>query len=88
MNHQRQVELLAALLGQGQADQAATVACHKVDIIGGDFFRRHQQVALVLAVLVVHNDDHLALTDIFDNFFGSIQFHKFFRSLLWPVFQQ
>jgi hypothetical protein len=30
----------------------------------------HQQVALVLAVLVIHDDDHASLTDNFDYLFG------------------
>ena len=41
-----------------QADQAAPVAGHEVDRLGRDGGGRHRQVAFVLAVLVVDDDDH------------------------------
>ena len=64
--HQLQVELVAALGGQRQADPAAGLAGHEVDRI-----RRHElggdhQITLVLAVLVVDDDDHLAGGDVLD----------------------
>ena len=63
-HHQRQVELVAALLGQRQADQAAAVAGHEVDRLGGHLLGRDRQVALVLAVLVVDHDHHPALAEL------------------------
>src|SRR5206468_3083851 len=56
----------AALLGQAQADQTARVGGHEVDRLGGGELRRDREVALVLAVGRVDDDDELALADILD----------------------
>ncbi|MCY1409998.1 hypothetical protein D9M71_253600 [compost metagenome] len=74
-HHLLQAEALAVLVGQGQADQAARLAGHEVDRRRRAFFRGQQQVALVLAVLVVHQQDHLALAIVFDDFFDAIERH-------------
>ena len=66
--HQRQRQLVAALFGQRQADQAAAVLGHEVDGFGRDFFRRHGEVAFVLAVFVVDQHDLPALADFFEGF--------------------
>src|SRR6266478_3794262 len=66
--HEREVELIAALLGEGEADEAAAVLSHKVDGVRGDFFGGHGEVAFVFAVLVVNEDDHAALANFFDSF--------------------
>ena len=71
-HHQRQAQLLAALLRQRQANQPAPVARHEIDVFRLDRFGRHQQVAFVFAIFIVHDDDHLAGLDVFDNFFGRI----------------
>ena len=57
LDHRRQLELVAALLGQREADQAAALARHEVDRLGRDLLGREDEVALVLPVLVVHDDD-------------------------------
>src|SRR5215210_7867142 len=64
--HQVEAELVAALRGQGQADQPAAVLGHEVDRLGRDELGRHREVALVLAVLVVADDDHAAGPDLLD----------------------
>ena len=46
-----------------QADQAAPVLRHEVDRLRRHLRRRHRQVALVLAILVVDDDDHAAGAD-------------------------
>ena len=73
--HQRQLKQLAALTGHGHADQAASEAGHEVDVLGGDAFRGDDDVAFVLTILVIHQDDHLAGADVFDQFCCSIQGH-------------
>ena len=60
-------ELLDALAGQRQADQAAAVARHEVDRLRRRHLRRDDQVALVLAILVVDQDDHAAVADVLDD---------------------
>src|SRR5439155_9418576 len=66
--HQVEAELVAALGGQGEADQAAPLLGHEVDRVGGRELRGERQVALVLAVLGVADDDHLAVADVLDRF--------------------
>ena len=61
-----QVQLLAALRGQRQADQAPPVPGHEVDDLGRDLLRRHGEVPFVFAVLVVHHYQHAAGADLFD----------------------
>jgi hypothetical protein len=65
-HHERDAQLVQPLPGHGQADEAAAVAGHEVDDFGGDLLRGDGEVALVLAVLVVHDHDHPALPDVFD----------------------
>ena len=67
--HEREMEFIAALLGEGEADQAAAKLGHEIDGFGGDFFGGHGEVAFVFAVFVVDQDDHAALADFFDGFF-------------------
>ena len=64
--HQVEAELLAALVGQREADQAAAVLRHEVDGLGRRELRRHRQVALVLPVLVVADDHHPPAADVLD----------------------
>ena len=80
--HERQVELVAAVFGERQADQAAGVLGHEVDGFGGDFFGGHGEVALVFAVFVVDEDDHAALANFFDGFFNGGEFGLSFQSWL------
>jgi hypothetical protein len=60
LDHRRQFEGVAALLGQREADETAALARHEVDRLRGDLLRGQDEVALVLAVLVVDDDDEPA----------------------------
>ncbi len=62
-DHQRQPQLLAARARQRQADQPAPVFRHEVDVFGAHLRGRHDEVAFVLALLVVEDHDHLAGAD-------------------------
>ena len=66
-DHQRQAQLRAAVARHRQADQAAAVAGHVVDVLGSHEFGGHEQVAFVLATLVVHHDHHLAVAYVGDD---------------------
>ncbi len=68
LRHLRQAELLAALAGEAETDEAAGVRGHEVDRLlrrelGGD-----DEVALVLAIGIVDDDDHPAGADVLDRF--------------------
>ena len=67
-HHQGQVELLDPLGGERHADQTRGVGEEEGDLLGGDRVGGHDQVALVLAVLVVDDDDDLAAPDRRDRF--------------------
>jgi hypothetical protein len=64
--HGADAQVFEALVGHGEADQAASVLGHEVDGFGGDSFRSEGQVAFVFAVFVVDDDDHAAGADFFD----------------------
>ena len=57
-DHHAQPELVAALRRERQADQPAAVRGHEVDGLGRDVLGGHAEVALVLAVRGVDDDDH------------------------------
>ena len=64
--HQRQSELIHALLRHRQADQPAGMARHEVDRVGRRELGGNHQVALVLAVLVVDQHEHTPGARLFD----------------------
>ena len=66
---QRNLQLVEALAGQRHADQAAAVRHHEVDRCRRNLLRGDREVAFVLAILVVHDDDHLAAADGVDRRF-------------------
>ena len=66
IRHLAQAELLAPLRRQAEADEPARVRGHEVDRLGRDELRRDREVALVLAVLVVDDDDEAARADLLD----------------------
>ncbi len=70
LGHQRQAELLDPLARQRQADQAARMLGHEVDRFGRRPLRRDHEVALVLAVLVVDEDEHPTLAGFLDDVLG------------------
>ena len=57
VRHRPELELVAALGRQAEADQAASVRRHERDRLGRDELRRDREVALVLAIRVVDDDD-------------------------------
>ena len=56
--HGRQAQVLAALSGEGQADQAAAKTGHEVDGLSAHVVGGEHQVAFVFAVFFVNQDDH------------------------------
>ena len=65
-HHQRDAQLVETLAGHRQADEPAPEAGHEVDRLGRDLLGRDREVALVLAVLVVDDDDHLSGADVLE----------------------
>ena len=75
LHHHRQFEAVDLVRGHGQADQTTTMGGHEVDRLRGHHLGGHGQVALVLPVLVIHQDDHLAGPDILNRLFYGIDSH-------------
>ncbi len=61
--HHRQLQAGHLLLLEREADEAAAVRGHEVDGLRRDGLRGEAEVALVLAILVVDEDHHLARSD-------------------------
>lgn len=59
--------MLGPLSGQRQADQAPTVFCHEVDGIGRGHLRRDDEIALILAVLVIDKNEHAPVARVIKN---------------------
>ena len=58
--HLMEAEFLGALQTERRADQPAAMSSHEIDGFGRNLLRRHHKVALVLAVLIIGEDDHFA----------------------------
>jgi hypothetical protein len=52
------------------ADEASAVGCHEVNGVGSGELGCHNEVAFVLAILVIYDDDDLAVLDVFDSLFN------------------
>ena len=78
LDHEIEAELVAEGGRHGQAHEAAAVMGHEVDGFGGRKLGGHGEVALVLPVLVVDQDDHLAFLDFGDRFFNRAKSHIVF----------
>ena len=62
-DHQREVQVLDPLRGEGHADQTRGMGEEEGDLLRGDRVGGHDQIALVLTVLIVDDDDDLPATD-------------------------
>jgi len=60
-----QAQLLTALPGERQADQAPGLCRHVVHVFRAHHAGGHDEIAFVFAILVVHHHDHAAETDLF-----------------------
>ena len=62
-HHERQLELVEALRHEGHADEPRGVLQEERDLLRRGELGGHHEIALVLAVLVVDDDHHLAASD-------------------------
>jgi hypothetical protein len=86
--HQLQAELVDPALGQSEADQAAAVLGHEVDRVGGRHLGGDDQIALILAILVVDQDEHPAVAGLVDQFLGGREeaaLHQRLSSIIRPI---
>ncbi len=64
--HHRNAELVDAVFGEREADEAAAELRHEVHRFRRHEIGRHRQVAFVLAIFVVHHDDHSPGANLFE----------------------
>ncbi len=74
-HHHRDAQLLEPAADERHADETASVFGHEVDGFGRDHLGGHGEVAFVLAILVIHDDDHLSGADVGDGFFDCGERH-------------
>ncbi len=68
LGHGTEAHVVGTLFGEGEADEAAAEAGHEVDGFGGAELGGDGEVAFVLAVLVVDQDDHATGLELFEGF--------------------
>ncbi len=66
---ERDLEIAEALGREREANQSAPVLRHEVDRRRRHRRRRHRQIAFVLSILIVNDDDHAAGFDRDESFF-------------------
>ena len=70
LRHQRQAQLVHARTRHGKADQAARITRHEIDRIRRRELRGDHQIALILAVFIIHQDEHAPAARFFQQFLG------------------
>ena len=80
-NHHCELQVPDPFFSQRQTDEPPAMGGHEIDGLGSDLLRRHAEITLVLAVFVIHQDDHSAPSNLFDGLFNSSQWHGF---LIYP----
>ncbi len=73
--HLRERELVGAVAGDRDADQAARPLDHEVHRRGRDQLRRADQIALVLAILIVGDHDYPALAYVLNGLLDRAEAH-------------
>src|SRR5947209_17882895 len=74
-DHQGKIQLIQAFPLHGHADQTARFPGHEVDRLGRRQLSGHDQIAFVLSILVIDNDDEAAGADILDCFTNCAKWH-------------
>ena len=78
MHHAVNAELLQPPGGRRHANQPASEPGHEIDGGGRDVLAGHDEVALVLAVFIIHDDDHFPPADVRNDGFDAVE--SFFHS--------
>ena len=73
IDHAPDAKRSEAAFGGGNADETAPMFCHKVDGFRADFLGGHNEVAFVLSILIIGDNDHAALADVFKAIFDRVE---------------
>ena len=69
LGHRLQAEIVHPLPGHRQTNEPAPVLRHEIDDVRARLFGRYHEVTLVLAILVVDENEHATLTGVLDHLF-------------------
>lgn len=73
VDHELEVEFVTAVFDEGSADQSASLDRHEVDHFWRGEPRCSHEIAFVFPVFIVHDDDHLSLSDVFDGILDGVE---------------
>src|SRR5215471_8238302 len=80
------MQFIAAFFGQRQTDQAAAFPSHEINFVSRDHFRRAHQITLVLAVLIVDDNNHSPIANISGGIWNGSERHVLdLRSRIWTL---
>ena len=70
LHHLPDLKLIEAAADDRRADQSARIRRHKIDMRGREFFCGDDDIALILPVLIVNDNEHPAGSDVRDRLFN------------------
>ncbi len=73
-DHLFDAQLFQSLEGGRDADQAAAIFGHEVDVLRGDTFGGHDEVAFVFAAGIIDHHHHAALAQVGEDRFNRVEF--------------
>src|SRR5574337_386133 len=82
-DHRRDAELIQPLADDGHTDQPSPLRGHEVDRLRRHLLRGHREVALVLPIVVVDDEYHLAVAQVSYRFFDGVKMDRFFHDYSW-----
>ena len=83
-----QVERLAAIRTQGETNQPPAMLGHEIDDFRSDVLGRDGEIAFVLAILVVYNDQHPACAKVLNRLRNGRERHMYTGYLVFWMGQQ
>ncbi|MBA7699368.1 hypothetical protein ES703_108063 [subsurface metagenome] len=72
VHHGGQPQLLGPFFGKRHTDKTPPLTHHEVDVFRAGLLRQHDKITLILTVLIVRHDDHLAGPQVVQD-----TFHRF-----------
>ena len=67
-----ELEFTGTVFGDRCAEDATAVAHHEVHLLGGNLFSGDDEVAFVLAVLIVDDDKEFTTAEVFEGFLDGV----------------
>ena len=71
----RKIKLTTARNGERRAEFSACVGYHEIDMFRRNLLGSHYEIAFILTVFVIDNDDEFAVAESFDSFLYAVKFY-------------